>query len=91
MSDLIVWLLMILIKGEINTAYNVGSDYPVKIKDLAGIISEHFNSKVIVQDEGSNEAGNLYVPDLERAKLLGLTIKINLKDAIDKSIKFYKK
>lgn len=91
MSDLIVWLLKILIKGEINTAYNVGSDYPVKIKDLAGIISENSNSKVIVQDEGSNEAGNLYVPDIERAKSLGLTIKINLKDAIDKTIKYYKK
>jgi dTDP-glucose 4,6-dehydratase len=91
MSDLIVWLLKILIKGENNTAYNVGSDYPVKIKDLAGIISGNFNSKVIVQDEGSNEAGNLYVPDIQRAKSLGLTIKINLKDAIDKTIKYYKK
>ena len=91
MSDLIVWLLKILIKGENNTAYNVGSDYPVKIKDLAGIISGNFNSKVIVQGEGSNEAGNLYVPDIEKAKSLGLTIKINLKDAIDKTIKYYKK
>lgn len=90
MSDLIVWLLNILIKGENNTAYNVGSDYPVKIKDLAGIVSENFNSKVIVQDEGNNEAGNIYMPDIERAKLLGLTIKINLKNAIDKTIKFYK-
>jgi dTDP-glucose 4,6-dehydratase len=90
MSDLVVWLLKILIKGENNTAYNVGSDYPVKIKDLAGIISENFNSKVIIQDEGINEAGNMYVPDIERAKSLGLTIKINLKNAIDKTIKFYK-
>ena len=87
----ILWLLNILIKGKSNTAYNVGSDCPVKIKELAGIISENFNSKFIVQDEGSNEIGNLYVPDIERAKLLGLTIKINLNDAIDKTIKFYKK
>ncbi len=91
MSDLIVWLLKILIKGKNNTPYNVGSDYPVKIKDLAGIISEKFNSNVIVQNEGSNEAGNLYVPDIDRAKSLELTIKINLKDAINKTIKFYKK
>jgi nucleoside-diphosphate-sugar epimerase len=91
MSDLVVWLLKILIKGENNTAYNVGSDYPVKIKDLAGIISEDFNSKVIVQNEGSNEVGNIYVPDIQKTMSLGLAIKINLKIAIDKTIKFYKK
>lgn len=90
MSDLVVWLLKILIKGENNTAYNVGSDYPVKLKDLAGIISENFNSKVIIQDKGINEAGNIYVPDIVKAKSLGLTIKINLKNAINKTIKFYK-
>ena len=34
-ADLVIWLLAILLRGKTGNAYNVGSDQPISIKDLA--------------------------------------------------------
>ena len=90
MSDLVIWLLTILIKGDNNTPYNVGSDRPVKIKELAKMISDNTNSKVIIEDVNKQFAENIYIPSIENSVSLGLSVKISLKESIDKTIKFYK-
>jgi nucleoside-diphosphate-sugar epimerase len=90
MSDLIIWLLIILIKGVDNNAYNVGSDDPITIKRLAELISAKTKNKVIIENSNIKNEDTIYLPEIVKAKSLGLTIKINLKDSIEKTLKFYK-
>lgn len=90
MSDLVIWLLTILIKGKNNTAYNVGSDVPVNIKEVAELISFNTNKSYEVKDINNYEIESVYLPNVEKSYSLGLSIKINLKESIEKTIKFYK-
>jgi len=90
MSDLVVWLLTILIKGKDNTAYNVGSDIPVNIKEVAELISRITNYSYEVKDINNYEIESVYLPNVEKSYSLGLSVKINIKESIDKTIKFYK-
>lgn len=91
-SDLIVWLLYCLFKGEGGTAYNVGSDQPVSIKDLAEITAS-FNSdltvKVLNQTNTSQRNFN-YIPDTSKIRSdLHVPEVIALKEAISRTINFY--
>jgi dTDP-glucose 4,6-dehydratase len=90
MSDLVIWLFTILIKGNNNTPYNVGSDISVKIKELAEMISENTNSKVIIEDTNIKNPASIYVPCIENSSSLGLSIIVSLTESIDKTLKFYK-
>jgi dTDP-glucose 4,6-dehydratase len=90
MSDLVIWLLTILIKGKNNTPYNVGSDFPVTIKNLAEQISKNTNSSVIIENASEKSTNNVYIPNIEKSCLLGLSIKVDLIDSIGKTLKFYK-
>jgi nucleoside-diphosphate-sugar epimerase len=90
MSDLVIWLLTILIKGKNNTPYNVGSDFPVTIKNLAEQISKNTKSSVIIHNAYEKSTDNVYIPNIEKSCLLGLSIKVDLVDSIGKTLKFYK-
>ena len=90
MSDLVIWLLTILIKGKNNTPYNVGSDVPVTIKNLAELISMNTNCSVIIDNPNQNNSENIYIPNIEKSGTLGLSIKVDLIDSIGKTLKFYK-
>ena len=91
-SDLIVWLWKVLLKGEINQPYNVGSDEGVSIKQLAEKISCISNAKVAVQILGSpvqKENIDIYCPSITKANIINAQIKIQLTESIEKTIKFY--
>lgn len=91
-SDLMVWLWNILLKGEVNQAYNVGSDEGVSIKQLAEKISSISGSKLAVKILGSpvqKEHIDIYCPSITKANLLNVKIKIQLTESIEKTIKFY--
>jgi dTDP-glucose 4,6-dehydratase len=91
-SDLAIWLWTILFKGTCCTPYNVGSDEDLTIKELAGHIAS-FSNKVSVFVHQKEKLNNTerYVPAIERAKNeLHLEVKINLKQALAKTIEFYK-
>ena len=93
-SDLVVWLWKILLKGEINQPYNVGSDDRVSIKQLAEKISSISNGKVAVKILGSpvqKEHIDIYCPSITKAKTINAQIKIQLIESIEKTIKFYEK
>ncbi len=90
MSDLIIWLITILVNGESNTYYNVGSDKSYNIKEVALMISENSNSSVIVNDNANNNIESMYVPNINKSQMLGLSVKVDIKEAIQKTIKFYK-
>ena len=92
-SDLMIWLLRILIKGEKNIPYNVGSDESVSIKDLAERIKTISKSKSSVKIIGSPmqiEMLDIYCPCISKAMTINASLQIPLSEAIDKTICFYK-
>jgi nucleoside-diphosphate-sugar epimerase len=82
MGDLIWWLLKLLLDGKSGEAYNVGSDQPISIFELANNVNQIFksNSKIIIQGKSTYSVGlpvrNLYVPSVDKAKA-NLNLSIN--------------
>lgn len=92
-SDLIVWLWRILLKGEINQPYNVGSDEAISIKQLAEKISNVSMANVAVKILGTTvkkENIDIYCPDILKATSINAKLKIKLRESIEKTIKFNK-
>ncbi|MEJ7826678.1 MAG: NAD(P)-dependent oxidoreductase [Segetibacter sp.] len=94
-SDLAIWLWTILIKGENNTPYNVGSDNDICIEDLAKTVNKVCGNSINI-DIKTKRSGTTgverYVPSTERCqKKLGLFETVHLDDAILKTINFHKK
>jgi len=91
-ADLITWLLTILLKGENNKAYNVGSDRDITIKELAEKI-QSFNTKIKVRvlKEAYNKVNvERYVPSISLIKdELSLNISYNLVKSIKRTINYY--
>ncbi len=92
-SDLAAWLWTILLRGKNGRPYNVGSAKEVQIARLAEIIAALFKPKRRIIIEGARQTPNSkdrYVPSVERAfRELGLTVTVNLKDAIKKTIAWH--
>ncbi len=94
-TDLVVWLLGILVRGQAGRAYNVGSDHPISIRDLATMIAKvagMSTAKIEVRGKPSLQAApERYVPDITRAKdELGLKISIPLDEALHRTIEWYR-
>lgn len=90
-ADLMIWLLKILTEGKSCYPYNVGSDEAIDLESLANILSQNSpnNLGVEIEQEKTSAPSAIYVPSIERAKTeLGLKVYTNLKDAIDKTLKF---
>jgi len=93
-SDLVIWLMKILVEGKTCQPYNVGSPTEITISDLAKSVAKHFHPipKVIVRDPiiKSNKDPERYVPSIDLIKTeLGLTNFIELNSSIEKTIKWY--
>jgi len=91
-ADLAVWLWTILLKGESNTPYNVGSDIDLSIEEAAHMVAslnaETIQIKVLQPKNGGRLAR--YVPCVNKAKNeLSLSIDIDLKEALRKTMSFY--
>ena len=93
MGDLVWWLLKILLDGKSGEVYNVGSDQPISIFELAQKIAQHsiFNSQVVVQGQVSYSVGiaarKVYVPSIDKASsFLGLRINTDLNAGISKTL-----
>lgn len=92
-SDLVIWLLMILLKGEYNASYNVGSDQAISISELALKVSRigGSNNKVKVLGKNNNGIKEQYVPNIYKGNVdLKLELHINIEDSIKRTILFYK-
>ncbi|MCZ6502733.1 MAG: NAD(P)-dependent oxidoreductase [Gammaproteobacteria bacterium] len=89
-SDLVIWLWELLLKGEADTAYNVGSSMETTIAALAHTVAKVTgNSRgVSIQNREKSSHRSYYVPDVSRARDLDLDIDINLETAIDKTAKW---
>jgi len=92
-SDMVIWLLTILLKGNSGEAYNVGSDKAISIKDLAYTVKDFFPGiqvKILNQHRLTDRNQN-YIPDIQKAKnQFNFQEGISLHDAILKTIRYYR-
>lgn len=92
-GDMARWLLTCLVMGHPGKAYNVGSDTPVTIGQLAQRVSAVAGAVNPVRFAGrvtSGLAGNRYVPDLQRAASeLGLVNSVDLDDGILRTLRWH--
>ena len=87
--DMAKWIETMLLKGQPNTAYNLGSDEIIKIRDLAYLIRDTIspNKNVVFKKKISSQR-LWYIPDVSKAKNeLGLDLTFNLKQSIKKTVK----
>jgi nucleoside-diphosphate-sugar epimerase len=93
-ADLAIWLWTILFKGKSCRPYNVGSEIPIAILDLAGKIAGESDPPLKVHVSGKSLAGvapERYLPDTTRAQTeLDLNQFINLDSAIRKTLNWHK-
>jgi dTDP-glucose 4,6-dehydratase len=93
-ADLAIWLWTILFKGKSHRPYNVGSEIPTAILELAGKIAGESDPPLNVHVSGKSLAGvasDRYLPDTTRAQTeLGLNQLINLESAIRKTLNWHK-
>jgi dTDP-glucose 4,6-dehydratase len=82
-SDTAVWLLRILAEGEPGGIYNVGSDREFSIADIARTVATSLGGGRVVID-GAPQDGfrSRYIPDIAKARALGLAVWTPLDQAI---------
>ena len=89
-SDLINWLMAIMIQGKPITPYNVGSFNQISILDLANSILETSDKNlrcIVKNDSSAVKHRSFYVPDTSfTEKSLNIKSKINLKQSIQTTI-----
>jgi dTDP-glucose 4,6-dehydratase len=89
-SDLVVWLWTILMRGASLRPYNVGSEEDVSIAELAHLVAESLPTAVEVQIAKSAVPGappDRYVPSTARVRTeLGLRETVNLREAVRRTI-----
>lgn len=87
--DLAEWLITLLYRGRGGCSYNVGSNQPIKIKDLACLVRDIVSPNKEVRIIGSpllNGKSSIYIPDISRAKAeMNLKVTVPLADAIFKA------
>lgn len=91
-ADLTVWLLTLLARGAAGRAYNVGSEVPVSIRELAHKVAAAVGESLAVTTLGRpdpSKAIDRYVPSTRRAEEeLGLTQKIALETALERTLRW---
>lgn len=96
LSDMVLWLLTILIRGESGRVYNVGSEEAYSIRQVAEMVSKVSGSRVEMafqpQETPKTSASDLYVPSTQRARNeLGLRQSVNLEESVRRTFHFYKR
>lgn len=93
-ADLAIWLWTILLRGELGRAYNVGSDMPVTIAEVAQRVAAvcGLTGQVqIAHPPTCSAALERYVPAIERAnRELGLAVWIPLEEAVQRTWAYYR-
>lgn len=86
-DDLVKWLLTIASNASTSCPiYNVGSDRPILISDLAKKIGKYFDVSAKIPNIASKKIDR-YVPSIKKARVeLGLNITVDLDLAIEKTV-----
>jgi dTDP-glucose 4,6-dehydratase len=92
-SDLAVWLWTILLRGTPLRPYNVGSEMPITIGELAHLVARRFvppRRVEILRESFESPGRDRYVPNTSRARQeLGLGVAVNLEQALDFTVEWY--
>ena len=92
-ADLAVWIWTILFNGQPGQPYNLGSDIPVTIEELARVVSSACSPSNEVRILGrlqESELIDFYVPDLTKARSeLGLEVFTPLPEAVQRTLLFH--
>jgi len=92
-TDLIIWLITILLKGKVGYPYNVGSDQSISIRDLAILVNGYQTNKrdVIILGKNNGQLLEQYVPDTSRCRNeLNLHVRVGLDESVQRTLTFYK-
>jgi dTDP-glucose 4,6-dehydratase len=90
-TDLIEWLITILVRGQPGVAYNVGSDEDVQLVQLARAIDSGKNGVKILGLNSNNARRVAYVPSIEKSRSeLGLTLRVGLEESINRTILWHR-
>ena len=85
-ADLAIWLWTMLFRAPSMTAFNVGSEEAIDIRDLASVIAATLNPNAAIQVAGKPVEGFAparYVPSTQRARqMLGLRETVTLAESI---------
>ncbi|MBF0134912.1 MAG: NAD(P)-dependent oxidoreductase [Magnetococcus sp. DMHC-1] len=86
MSDLVIWLLHLLVRAPVLRAYNVGSPAALSIGMLAEKIAGLCGVKVLIQGERQDPVDR-YLPDVTRiGEELGLRQQVSLDVALKRTL-----
>ncbi len=94
MSDLVSWLITILIRGKELRPYNVGSSQGLPLRDVAALVAETSGSRTLTCETThapiATPAADYYVPATERARdELTVAESISLSLAIRKTLAYH--
>lgn len=86
--DLSRWLLTLLQNAPDREIFNIGSDRPISIRDLAEMVRNISGTPfpIIVQKEWNGCPPDRYLPDLSKAKSFGLQQLITLEQSIEEML-----
>lgn len=94
MSDLVVWLWTILFRGENYRPYNVGSEMPITISEVAKEFAKETVPSLsvsILKKSSGGVAPDYYVPDTTRARTeLNLKQRIPFTTSVKKTMQWHK-
>jgi dTDP-glucose 4,6-dehydratase len=91
MTDLIRALLVILSRGAIGTAYNVGSDVAITIEQLANCVDRVVGGCGVVVEGAISDPADRYVPDTTRLRVsLECDPEVALETAISRTAAWYR-
>lgn len=94
MADLVIWLWTILFKGKNCRPYNVGSELPITIREIAEEFADESDPPLpisVLKKSSHGVAPDYYVPDTSRARSeLDLQQIIHLSTAIKKTMQWHK-
>lgn len=91
MTDLMRALLVILSRGAVGTAYNVGSEVIVTIEQLAHCVDRVVGGRGVVIEGAKADPVDRYVPDTTRLRaVLGCDPEVPLEAAISRTAAWYR-
>jgi nucleoside-diphosphate-sugar epimerase len=90
-TDLVSWLLRLLLSGTPGRAYNVGSDRDISIGDLAVLVGAQRGVPVEIRGKRDpNRPTESYVPSTERIRReLGVAELVGLEQGVHRSMTWY--
>lgn len=88
-TDLVNWIIRVLINAKAGSIYNLGSDEIISISNLAKEVIK-FNKELRLTEEISSNS-DFYVPDISKIKKdLKLEITVPIKESVKRIIDYYK-